>query len=1522
MNSQSKLPSRSWTAKEEQSGGKWFPITILSLLLISGTAFFLYFIWWSKAPQTFAVSIAVTDYDKTILPRPAYAIWNLDTFKADAGWHLLDAKLPSTREDITKSFDALRKELANEKVNQRDTVVVYLRAHAISHGGKAYVIPGDFSQQAYLANFEKTDGVLSSAVSFEELLGKLRSLKAGNVILLADICDLSAAPQLGIFANDIPVLIETVLADMKGGTPLWVITSAASLQPAHASDLRRRTLLQSACEFAFNRQNMDVGSDFFSLTKFYDSVLRYCDNVTGGKQTPLLIRNGANKALQNPDAPTWQDHWTQAKSVSLARLTKEKAKNADPSNSAKSSTPSESIPKNIENSKVADASASKDLSSENVENEDSSPWLRFWQLRDELQDRTKTGGLSPVDFAAAAWCRALNEAVKLERMARLEANGSQSPFVKDIDLLVQQFKNLRDAMASKSKATALSDFDSWNSILDQLTPNSGRRPWLFPEELPSTKQAQWQDLRDKYRIYFDAMGNLALWLEVVLNERSEQRTELAASLDELLDALIKVDKELELNKDSLLDSRIASIDGVRSAADKLKRLRRSQIDELKKKLLSPSKKQIHWKDEFAIQQLLQDPTISYADRKQLTAIRDSLKPDYLNEPGTNNDNVDTTKKLSELLEQRNPADAFAHANNCVKLYGKAFRLVLGEQSNDVQVALERLLSADLKTPGDSVSRWKQSCLSGSLLSKQEEQTVADILMVVSKDTGVHVALSTNRVQLQSNGSTRVEFTIKRNNGTPVPTCWLQWVLMDKKDFKGQREKLLRINSSNGSNLVEGNVDSLPVKPGGQVTLEFETSLNQTQLDGFEIGLRIAESESAAKLVQQQKVQILLPNPNQIDLYANCLNPGVQSKTLLSQAHDFGPVLQGLIVPAAGNDKKHAKSRYELYLWNRSDEPKTVIASLYAASPPGSSNGNGTISAKSVENTLNELPSLKPAFVTKAPLTLSKNDLLSTNPAARQRLEFSAVTENGQAPKQLGEFGLLLVVEEVVPGENNSFTPLGKNTYHWIECRPQNPFGTLVNVTPANVANWFKFKFDVPKKLWETWDLDKLPLQVTLADSNGMEVPSEGGDRIDIDSDKSEVSMQIKPQDAVTDNRMLFAHIDIGGYPRAITYASRLKGAVEETQPATQSFVGIKKHLIEFFDKDKPVPADLTVATDSIVVPARENSDDKIVGKEIAVSKIFVPFFVDCRTKTKITLSLGEKITREFDYDRQFVPSFEVAGGVLTFSAKMRDLSGEFNSVGKLNSHINLAVAVKDESSSTVSKDGAAIDLLFDRTPPQPGIIACDRYEIYADDESVEFSIAFPNEFESSLKKVYFAIDRKQGRVDQFDESDLLHLEAEPSSDGIWFNRVKVEAIAKLLQRSDTYSIVCRAIDEAGNVQDRHKPVEFRWTNENRPKSKPAAPPKSKPAPTPPKPALHNVTVDVTLKGKPLPDSGKLEVKGIPGATQAQKGGRKVYTKVPDGNYEVTASFIDQSGGKYEGAASLSLSAESSSQISIDLKTAK
>lgn len=1543
---------RSWTADENDGSGKWLPVTILSLLLIAGLGLFAWYVWPRSAPQTFAAAIAIAEYDEAILPQPAFPKWDLQQLigsfpnRGLSEWKLASSTSARVRSELEQGVLSLDEELKKLGMSDRDTAVVYLRGHALVLNGEAYLITDGFTRSHALHDASKEMTADSPMVPLVEILEQLQDLPAGNVILLADICDLTTSPNLGVIANHVPEVLEKALRDVRGWRPLWVITSTAAMQPAHNSYVRQRTLLQSACEYACDTKRKHIGSSMLSLAGFYEAILRYSHNVTEGTQTPLLMRSGVRGHVldSGPNQKIWQEATEVRIAKTVERIQSENSESSEgePDTTAQRKASNGRLVALIQEDSADDMplADAADESPPQAPPEETSPWLRFWQLRDRLQDRsTSPDGWAPVDWSVLRWRKMELDASRLARLHRIgspNAVGDMRQWVEELETLNRQWHILdRPTSANNSllNTTLLSDttlLDGWRSLRQELSPSSARQPWSRPDVLPDAERVRWLPIRANYRIYMSALSQTPGWLARTLRHRYENRDQTQRLAKNLISAIVRLDRSLPSGEaNALLDHPLNPTDAAaaQSALDALVRDASEQADQVFQAIENAkvgAAASVTWHAERRLQLLLEDTCLRFADRKKLEICYDSMTLANLDEPGTNGNLPDQRKPLSEMVEAgsvNGPQSAlFGWCNMLRDVRELASEQTLPPVGGDSAPKLNawgRQHLVEFEKAEPPTLRWKQVCLNDPQRFADTRQSVGTALLAsVSLDTTIDVMVPRqHRLTTDSGLQTTLDLRVKRRNGTRIDNCYLQWNVATPAGFTGNPRQLLQIRSR--SELAPDTPHQVRIEDG-VIALNVVSELDRDRLTR-PLQLQIQIAESMAELESSSathRIAVSPPNPDRVELFARCLNPALRDDGLiLPEKTPDGMLLRGLRVPAVGGQ---AKSRYAMFLANLSDQDKTVRAALYPVLGRPTL-GDGSIDPSSATRTLREIQkgsrsSLSPAMVSQT-IVLPANTGSGSNaglPANNRRIVFGPPEgqDELQVPPRFGEFGLLCVIHEVEV-DTEQRVSIKKNvdpSYRWIECRPDNPSRELVLVEPQPAVDQFVLNFSVQPQDWARWDLDEIKIVVEVTDTNGESIAVSGRNSIVLEPDPTQpstASLRLTPQKRTTEK--LVAHVHIGGFPRAIAFESRLEGRPGEVTRTSQAFIWLDLANIECLSRrQEQTIRPLSMRGNELVIPANEDVDDQSLGTETELSEIQGRLRVDFPKnglRETATLSL-DNFKMDISTDRQFFPGFELEEGNLVLSAMVNDIQYEipaieYNFAGRVPLEVEILEKVNQRSDVSLRRTAY---LIFDQLPPERSSVLLDARELY-DEETLRVEIDVVDA-DSAVSAVYFAIDRGDLLKNRFDESDILHLKADKFDDvGVWNNSWTAEELRAKKLGPGEYRVVCRTVDAAGNVQDSHAPARFRWKGTKRPVSKPRKKPvlQSKPtSQTPPQPTEFTVYVEVTVNGKAPAYPQKTSVSGVPGARETNNRGIWTFTKVPEGAHEVTATYTDPFGVVFSG----------------------
>jgi hypothetical protein len=1549
---------RTWTDNDAQGTSKWLPITVLSILLAIGLYVFFKSVWWEAAPRTYAFAIAITKYDGKLLPQPAYPTWQMSPEQFEQGglspWEFSETETPNSRDEISTTFNALDDELASKKVHARDTVIVYLRGHAIAHQDKAYLLAGEFDRPDLL-NIDATrqDADSRAAIPLDDILSQLQALKAGNVILVADICDLRTAPKLGVIANNVSELIARSVAELSGKS-VWVITANAALQPAHTSYTRERTLLQSACDYACNASMIKKGDKYLSLARFYEAILRYSSDVTDKKQTPLLFRSGTSGNLSDTDTRSWSA--AEQVCVSLVKSNLPSPEELSPEQLEKLAPKVEKTAGDRQDSgvkfvaftqepgagtaqglntqdKPAQGKGTESDSAEGVatpaEPLASTPALRFWQLHEELLKRNNLAGWSPVDFATGRWREMELEACELERVARFSKRSQIREDQQRLTFELEQLSNALQTGASNSAASNLKLLSAWNQLQVELTPAGGKLPWKVPDAIPQSEAARWQPIREGYRTYLDTMSQLPGWLSQGLSSEQANRNLTLQSLDELVKALRALDPKLPTEADASALEHPLDVGDLNFAQTSIRRLQQQlmrRADDILAKLRD-AQSALLWSDEREIQELLMHTHLSFAKRAELSSAYDSLTVERIRQPGEKGMALNKNLEISELLADPGTNAALVHFAAWTDILQQTLQLtetpVASSPASDSPKQLnewgyELIVKArDFQPSSNPAASWKQACLNDLDLFPHTGD--ASLLVAVSKDQSMDVVVP-SALQLPK----VLKCELKRRNGAPVERCYFKWELLNADAFTALGSDLLVAKSRSGQILEPGT--EYPISVAGSVAeVELASALwLSSKREVIKIRVAIADQANAAS-TDWHAVDILPRNPDKIDIYAKYVNPAPNEPAILRSIQDEvsgEPVLRELAVPGVGQ----AKRAFELYLTNLSDQEKLVVASIYAVQSDRIV-GDGRVTPQAMDQTRNNLPKLEKQFVSSGPIRLPVNGNSisaagNNEPTNGKRIEL--VPAQASAPNAapltesvatFGEFGLVCALQEVSAGaEGQPPVPLNKPpTLHWIDCVAVNPARGLVAIEAPARERSFELAIDVPAEHWTRWDIKELKVSARLSDERGKDVPGSVRTSV-LKPGEGPTILNLAPKEQSIEPYV--AHLDIGGYPRSANFQSRLTGRISDVpRGATQSFVWLEQDRLMCMTPDaQRIPTQ--TLNEQVVVPAHENVDDKSDGTPVTAAKLVIPLQIDfpknnMRSTAEVSL---DGVAQKFSFDRQFLPRFSLSDGNLVFSATVDDLVFEL----PLQNYDPTGMkTLKAQTSDSTESSAKSFAVVFDQVPPRKSEIQIDSSKLYLE-ESIQLSIDSVDE-DSEVRSVYFAFDQENFKEGVFDVKDEVHLTAKKIG-GVWLATLKASDIENAYPSGD-YWIVCRSVDFAGNVQDKNERKRFEWTGKKRPVSEPKKPVvKPKPqTPSPPVATTHTVLVEITVNGAKPHYPEKTGISGITGAAQNRSGSNWTVTKVPEGEYEIKATYSDAFGVAYEGTGKITVTASSGRRVTIDVK---
>ncbi|MFY7876657.1 MAG: hypothetical protein ACOVQM_14485, partial [Pirellula sp.] len=442
----SKKSIRSWTERPEEPRNRIGAMVFLGLSVLALTSVFVwYYLLRPGSPRSYVATLSIEDYGIDI-PKIRLGKWDANEMTKVDGifpWEEIAGLTNRQNQLDIERFISDYKGFPNLKPTQ-DTAVVQIRCHA------AVTNQGDKGWSCGL--YINDDPLNNKPYPFQEFLEQIKSIPAKNIIIFAEIADLQFEPHLGWVVNPIERYIRKACKEVEwkgeqAGKQVWIVCSQADFQSPFYSVKRSKTLFQEACEQSIQSESAreDRGNSL-SLGRYFELIYRYCHTASAGLQTPRLIlasqsddelpsakdvfllsyqyrtpitksnseSKDKNKGKASPDA-------SNDSSPNEAPAKEDSAKNADYSRKKRS------VPVSFRQSDAsnqspeqADGTAKSGQGSATTKNVERDPWLRIWQLRDEIESRgaenqsaenqgtnegDKSEGTrwSPRDFAPLAW---------------------------------------------------------------------------------------------------------------------------------------------------------------------------------------------------------------------------------------------------------------------------------------------------------------------------------------------------------------------------------------------------------------------------------------------------------------------------------------------------------------------------------------------------------------------------------------------------------------------------------------------------------------------------------------------------------------------------------------------------------------------------------------------------------------------------------------------------------------------------------------------------------------------------------------------------------------------------------------------------------------------------------------------------------------------------------------------------------------------------------------------------------------
>jgi hypothetical protein len=570
---------RSWEddESEHKNRGSMLALLGLGLMLSIGILAMLARQFFGGSPESWVAQINVAALGDDLPPiQTAWDAKDLIAAAESAGLRPWVPRNASQTRDINKmgatNLETDLKNLAGPE-HPDDTLILLLRCHA------AVTQPKEGTGEPW--GCELLVGG-SERLYLDRVLELLAENPYRNTLILADVCDLSYAPSRGWVLNPVASYIQQACKKLEPvlqqkNQHLWVLCSAADGQAPHV-DRAGKSLFQEACSKAFGLANPQ---QTLSLAEYCDSIHRYCSSASLFQQTPVLFYANTSQVPCNPDSPSWQ----QARDVAINRKSARKttaddlAENTSTTNA--SNVTEERTPKTDQAKKEPAESSSR--------GETAAAPIRFWDKIDRARGYTDGQGKpewrwKPSDYAPIAW-----------RQWILDQTARETPLEESVP-----------------------DFE----IDKRLGTNPARLAWeLAPGHPLSPEEAEaWPRLRERFRAYIDAIGELNFWRDLAFTlptPRSRQdrspefEDHLAAEFQRAVDRIDSMREQLHLDHVEQEWSGIAFHEG--EVMDPFANMR-AQLNQIIATLV---KEEWSWSAEYRCSKLLQSPLLTSLQRQTL-----------------------------------------------------------------------------------------------------------------------------------------------------------------------------------------------------------------------------------------------------------------------------------------------------------------------------------------------------------------------------------------------------------------------------------------------------------------------------------------------------------------------------------------------------------------------------------------------------------------------------------------------------------------------------------------------------------------------------------------------------------------------------------------------------------------------------------------------------------------------------------------------------------------------------------------
>ena len=273
------------------------PIGLVVLAVLGG--FFLRPFW---QPRTHLVVLSAGEF--AVLHAPPVPFADRESARFDHLPPTVTVHSGSAFDNLLASRGAMRNlpgRLGELGISERDTLIVYVSAHAVSYNGSSWLLCNDYDPGQ-----EEPSGLYK----LDSMLEALRGIPAAGRLLILNTGNMEDDLHQGLLARDLPRVVEESLQlqgseSETGAAPgLWVLTAHSQAERARSSRALRSTVFGAFVAKGLSGaadQNHDDKVDVGELARFVRAhVSSWVEQASAGlaSQTPqLLPRRAAQSAL-------------------------------------------------------------------------------------------------------------------------------------------------------------------------------------------------------------------------------------------------------------------------------------------------------------------------------------------------------------------------------------------------------------------------------------------------------------------------------------------------------------------------------------------------------------------------------------------------------------------------------------------------------------------------------------------------------------------------------------------------------------------------------------------------------------------------------------------------------------------------------------------------------------------------------------------------------------------------------------------------------------------------------------------------------------------------------------------------------------------------------------------------------------------------------------------------------------------------------------------------------------------------